>query len=47
MTVLHWGVLASEMRETSYVGLYVSLERTTGGEYDLVISQAPRGDYVV
>ncbi|GAA3761346.1 phospholipase D family protein [Streptomyces tremellae] len=46
-TVLHWGSLASEMRETNYVGLYISLERTTGGEYNLVISQDPRGDYQI
>ncbi|WP_327415310.1 phospholipase D family protein [Streptomyces sp. NBC_01233] len=46
-TVLHWGALASEMRETNYVGLYISLECTTGGEYNLVISQAPRGDYQI
>ena len=46
-TVLHWGDLAPEMRETDYVGLYISLERTTNGEYNLVISQSARGDYLV
>ncbi|MFJ7247285.1 phospholipase D-like domain-containing protein [Kitasatospora sp. NPDC098652] len=46
-TVLHWGVLGPELRGTSYVGLHISLERTTGGEYNLVISQAPRGNYLV
>ncbi|MFF4816949.1 phospholipase D-like domain-containing protein [Kitasatospora sp. NPDC001309] len=46
-TVLHWGVLAPQMRETDYVGLHISLERTTGGKYNLVISQEPRGNYLV
>lgn len=46
-TVLHWGVLGPELRATNYIGLYVSIERTTTGEYNLVISQAPRGDYMV
>lgn len=46
-TVLHWGVLAPELRATSYVGLYISLERTIAGGYNLVISQAARGDYLV
>jgi hypothetical protein len=44
-TVLHWGQLSKVLRRTNYVGHYVSLERTKGGAYNLVISQAPRGDY--
>ncbi|WP_420168303.1 phospholipase D-like domain-containing protein [Streptomyces violaceoruber] len=46
-TVLHWGALAPTMRETNYVGLYISLERTTGDQYNLVISQKLRGDHQV
>ncbi|MGP9651501.1 phospholipase D-like domain-containing protein [Glutamicibacter sp. AOP38-B1-38] len=46
-TVLHWGVLSPQLRETNYIGLYISLERTTNDGYNLVISQAPRGDYMV
>lgn len=46
-TVLHWGVLGHELRATNYIGLYISLERTTANEYNLVISQDPRGDYIV
>lgn len=46
-TVLHWGVLAPELRATNYIGLYVNLERTTAGDYNLVISEAPRGEYLV
>ncbi|UFU05494.1 hypothetical protein [Ruania halotolerans] len=46
-TILHWGVLAPELRATNYMSLYISLERTTNGEYNPVISQAPRGDYMV
>lgn len=46
-TVLHWGGLAPEMRQTNYVGLYFTLERTTSGEFNLVISQSTRGDYLV
>lgn len=46
-TVLHWGPLSPEMRGTNYIGLYITLERTTGGKYNLTISQAPRGEYVV
>lgn len=46
-TVLHWGVLAPELRATNYIGLYINLERTTSGDYNLVISEAPRGNYLV
>lgn len=46
-TVLHWGVLSPVLRATNYIDLYISLERTISGEYNLVISQAPRGDYIV
>lgn len=46
-TVLHWGVLAPELRATTYIGLFITLERTSTGDYNLVISQAPRGDYMV
>lgn len=46
-TLLHWGDLGPLLRQTSYVGWYVSVERTVDGEYNLVISQAPRGDYKV
>ncbi|WP_423921313.1 phospholipase D family protein [Frigoribacterium sp. 2-23] len=46
-TLLHWGVLGPILRDTNYVGLYVSIERTSGGGYNLVIAQAPRGDYQV
>lgn len=46
-TVLHWGVLGPEMRSTNYIGHFVSIERTTDGRYNLVVSQAPRGDYRV
>jgi HKD family nuclease len=46
-TVLHWGELGKALKGTNYVGQYVSLERTTEGEYNLVISSMPRGDYRV
>ncbi|MDK9674742.1 phospholipase D-like domain-containing protein [Propionibacterium freudenreichii] len=46
-TVLHWGVLSRIMRSTNYIGFFVSIERTLDGRYNLVISQAPRGDYRV
>jgi len=46
-TVLHWGPLGVLLRSTNYIGFYVSIERTTSGEYNLVISQAPRGDFQV
>lgn len=46
-TVLHWGVLSSAMRSTNYIGHFVSIERTTDGRYNLVVSQTPRGDYRV
>lgn len=46
-TVLHWGELGRVLRETNYVGMYVSLERTDDGDYNLVIQEAPRGDYKV
>lgn len=44
-TVLHWGVLSPLLRATNYTGLYVNLERTVEGEYNLIISQEPRGEY--
>lgn len=46
-TLLHWGDLSPLLRQTSYAGMYVSVERTTGGEYNLVISKSPRGEYKV
>ncbi|GAA0207781.1 phospholipase D family protein [Glutamicibacter creatinolyticus] len=46
-TVLHWGELSPVLRQTNYVGLYVSLERTTNDEYNLVVSQNPRGNYMI
>ncbi|MGO2746191.1 phospholipase D-like domain-containing protein [Microbacterium sp.] len=46
-TVIHWGVLSPALRETNFVGQYISLERTREGEFNLVISQNPRGDYQV
>ncbi|KQQ98482.1 hypothetical protein ASF74_12945 [Arthrobacter sp. Leaf145] len=46
-TVLQWGPLSPVMRETNFVGMYVSLERTYSGEFNLVISQDPRGNYLV
>lgn len=42
-TVLHWGKLGKILRETNYVGQYVSLERTDDGEFNLIISEEPRG----
>lgn len=45
-TVLHWGSLAPTMRSTNYVGYYVNLESTRTGSFNLVISQAARGDYL-
>lgn len=44
-TVIHWGVLSQVLRETNYIGYYVSLERTDDRDYNLVISKKPRGDY--
>lgn len=46
-TVLHWGVLSPVLKATTYIGQYVSIERTDVGEFNLVISRAPRGDYIV
>ncbi len=46
-TVLHWGPLARVLRDTNYVGLYVSLERLDNGDYNLIISHASRGDNLV
>lgn len=46
-TILQWGPLSPVMRETNFVGLYVTLERTHSGEFNLIISQAPRGDYQI
>lgn len=46
-TILHWGVLGRVLRETNYIGFFVSIERTVEGEYNLIISQAPRGDFQV
>lgn len=38
-TLLHWGVeLGRTLRQTSYIGQYLSLERTADSEYNLVIS---------
>lgn len=44
-TVLHWGTIGKVLRETNYVGHFVSLERTESGDFNLIISPAPRGDY--
>lgn len=46
-TVLQWGPLSPVMRETNFVGMHLSLERTYSGEFNLVISEDPRGDYQV
>lgn len=46
-TNLHWGELGKVLASKSHVGQYVSLERTTNGEYNLVISRSSRGDYQV
>lgn len=43
-TNLHWGVLGRTLRQTNYIGQYVSLERTTDNEYNLIISSMPRGE---
>ncbi|WP_101847491.1 phospholipase D-like domain-containing protein [Zhihengliuella sp. ISTPL4] len=44
-TILQWGPLSPVMRETNFIGMYISLERTFGGHFNLVISEEPRGDY--
>lgn len=44
-TLVHWGELGKILRETNYVGEYMSLERTEDGEFNLVISEDPRGDH--
>lgn len=46
-TVIHWGTLSPALRSTNYVGLFVSIERTEGGKFNLVISQDPRGDFKI
>lgn len=46
-TVLHWGPLGPILRGTNYIGFYVTLERVLGGRFNLVISKAPRGEYIV
>ncbi|MFT3876914.1 MAG: phospholipase D-like domain-containing protein [Propioniciclava sp.] len=46
-TLIHWGVLGSTLRDTNFIGLYVSIERTVEGEYNLIISEHPRGDVQV
>lgn len=46
-TLLHWGELGRTLRQTNYIGQYVSLERTTDSEYNLIISSMPRGEYRV
>lgn len=46
-TVLHWGPLSPVLRSTNFIDFNVSLERLVGGRFNLVISRAPRGDYIV
>lgn len=45
-TILHWGAISSLLRETNYVGMYITLERIHSGTFNLIISQEPRGDYL-
>lgn len=46
-TVLHWGPLSPILRATNYIGFYVTLERLRGGRFNLIVSRAPRGEYLV
>lgn len=45
-TVLHWGPeLGPVLRATSYVGHFLTLERTEQDEFNLIISEKPRGSH--
>lgn len=47
-TVLHWGsTVGASLRETNYMHFYVNLERTEIGNFNLIISSEPRGQYLV
>lgn len=46
-TVLHWGPLSPVLRATNYIGFYINLECLAVGGFNLVISRAPRGDYLL
>lgn len=46
-TVLHWGPLGPVLRQTNYIGYFVSLELTAKEEYNLFISKTPRGEYIL
>ncbi|MFC9087030.1 phospholipase D family protein [Nocardiopsis dassonvillei] len=45
-TWLHWGTLSEYLKATNYVGFYITLERLAGNKFNLVISRAPRGEYL-
>lgn len=45
-TVLHWGTLGQVLRSTSYVGMYVTLERSVDGKFYLTIEHGPTGPHL-
>lgn len=45
-TVLHWGELGAVLRAANYVGWIVTLERTLGSGFRLIISPAPTGAFI-
>jgi hypothetical protein len=45
-TVLHWGDLGQRLRENNYIGLYVTLERGSGDEFALTISDQLVGGFL-
>jgi len=45
-TVLHWGRLSQPLQAVSYVGQFVTIERTNTDEFRLTISPEPTGEFL-
>src|SRR5699024_10473945 len=45
-TVLHWGPLSPILKNTNYIGHFVTLEQMKDRTFNLFISEKPRGEYL-
>lgn len=45
-TVLHWGPIGQILKRNNFVGFWVNLELTKTQDFNLIISKAPRGEYI-
>ena len=46
-TVVHWGeTIGNRFRQNNYTDYYVTIERTSAGEFRMIINRVPVGDFI-